>query len=135
MFHGREDAARSEHVLHGLLFALCAADASYLRAHPETPRLYESGVRYQAELPGREDWQTVPFALARGVADCEDLACWRVAELWVRDGVRALPRMTWRPKGPRGQWRLYHITVRWPDGHVEDPSRVLGMGRRRGSEG
>lgn len=126
LFRGPEDAARSERVLRGLLVALSAANCSYLKAHPETPWLYEAGVVYQAEEPGHEDWQTIPYVLDRGEGDCEDLACWRVAELRIRRGIRAVPRLTWRP---RVNGRLYHITVRYPDGRVEDPSRVLGMGR------
>lgn len=132
LFRGPGDLVRSERVLRGLLLALASADASYLREHPECPMLYESGVVYEPEEPGHEDWQTVPYVLARGEADCEDLACFRVAELRVRFGIRATPRLTWRPQ-PHG--RLYHITVQWPDGSWEDPSKILGMGKPRGRYG
>jgi len=117
--------------MRGLLMALAAADASYLRAHPETPPLYEAGVVYRPEERGQEVWQTIPFMLRRGYGDCEDLASWRIAELRVRDGIHAVPRLTWRPR-PHG--RLYHITVALPDGRFEDPSRVLGMGRHDDDE-
>src|SRR5262249_45709634 len=44
------------------------------------PPLYESGVRYQREV-GTENWTDVARTLELGYGDCEDLACWRVAEL------------------------------------------------------
>ena len=107
------------------------------------------------------------------VHNCEDLACYRVAELrelpwhyerqsklkgrteyadprypqersamaaskknqpwpgWerVRGGIRAKPFAKWR-RGPQGQYH-YHALVYLPDGRIEDPSLVLGMGRER----
>jgi hypothetical protein len=59
------------------------------------------------------------------VHNCEDLACWRVAELRTRFGIDARPTFTSqvRPDGSH----LYHILVRLPDGRIEDPSRRLGM--------
>jgi hypothetical protein len=59
------------------------------------------------------------------VSNCEDLACWRAAELNVRHGVAAAPTFVWR-KRPNGAY-LYHIQTIHPDGRVEDPSRALGM--------
>jgi hypothetical protein len=59
------------------------------------------------------------------VSNCEDLACWRAAELQVFEGIRAYPTFLWRAR-PRGG-ALYHIQVRYPDDRVEDPSRRLGM--------
>jgi hypothetical protein len=105
------------------------------------------------------------------VHNCEDLACFRVAELrelpwhyerqapwnksktecadprfpqgeaersasaakrpwpgWkkVKGGVRAKPFAKWR-RGPQGNYH-YHALVYLPDGRLEDPSLVLGMG-------
>lgn len=86
------------------------------------PMLYRSGVRYRREDPAvREEWRTVPEVLARGVGDCEDLACWRAAELCLQ-GEPACPYI-YRTKS--GGW---HVVVRRGDGSLEDPSRVLGMG-------
>lgn len=59
------------------------------------------------------------------VHNCEDLACWRAAELRVRYGIAAIPIFTCKPRANGGY--LYHITVQLPDGRIEDPSRRLGM--------
>ena len=88
----------------------------YLATHTGTPRLYASSVRYQRERGGRpEEWQSIPYALASGLADCEDLAAWRAAEI---PGARAV--VLHSSTG-------YHVVVRRPDGTTEDPSRKLGM--------
>jgi hypothetical protein len=76
------------------------------------------------EPPGREDWQDIPETIRRGDGDCEDLACWRAAELNVKQGIRAFPTFRWRV---RGTGTLYHILVQYPNGQIEDPSRMLGM--------
>jgi len=62
------------------------------------------------------------------VHNCEDLACWRTAELR-EDPVKPLaakPFAKWRRK-PDGAY-AYHALVLLPDGNLEDPSLVLGMG-------
>jgi len=108
--------------LRALLRVVFSLDVSYLRAHPEIPRLYASGVRYAREPdPSCEDFATTPVVLARGWGDCDDLAPWRAAELVVRDGIAARPELVSVRPG------LWHVVVR-RDGGVEDPSRVLGMG-------
>lgn len=106
------------------------------------------------------------------VHNCEDLACYRTAELrelpwhyerpapwdkkktesadprfpqgdaeraasaagkswpgWkrIKGGVRAKPFAKWR-RGPQGNYH-YHALTLLPDGRLEDPSLVLGMGR------
>ena len=108
------------------------------------------------------------------VHNCEDLACYRTAELrelpwhyerpskfaagktecadprfpqeesaiaaslkkqvwpgWkrVKGGIKAMPYAKWR-RGPQGQYH-YHAILLLPDGRLEDPSLVLGMGRER----
>lgn len=122
-------SARDRQVAHKsvchLLKALTLCDVDWLREHKEAPLLYKSGVHYEEEAPGRDDWQDIPTTLAMGYGDCEDLACWRAAELQVRYGIRAWPTFLWRRR-PRGGL-LYHIQVLHPDGRVEDPSRRLGM--------
>lgn len=110
--------------LRSLLAQLTIMDISYLRRHPETPALYESGVRYQREERGAEDWQTIPQVLRARSGDCEDLATWRAAELRVRHGIKAKAVAYGRRKPDHV---LFHIVVRYPDGHYEDPSRRLGM--------
>ena len=124
LFRG-EGTEESRRVLQIMLRNLMEIDEVHLLYHPETPGLYESGVRYMEEPPGQEDWYDIPTVLKLGYADCEDLACWRAAELRVRAGVAAMPvfKAFRRPNGSM----LYHIVVALPDGSEEDPSRLLGM--------
>jgi muconolactone delta-isomerase len=127
LFSGPLERARSGRALEIMLEALVALDLDYLQHHPETPTLYASGVRYEAEPPGREDWTDVLTTLRRGYGDCEDLASWRVAELQ-KQGIAARPVHRWRS---REGFTTYHILAQWPNGRIEDPSRRLGMGRSR----
>lgn len=95
--------------------------------NPGTPELYKSGCKYIREKEGEEVWPTIGEIIKEGGGDCEDLACWRVAELRSL-GVNARP--AWRhrrvrfPSGIEGI--LYHILVYTPKG-FEDPSKLLGM--------
>jgi hypothetical protein len=120
------------HVLCALLEALTTANVAYLLKHPHTPNLYESGVRYEEEPPGRDEWQDIPDTISRRTGDCEDLACWRVAELRVRGGQKhAMHGVTVAEiPGPDGKLvTTFHIRVVHENGATEDPSRVLGMNR------
>jgi hypothetical protein len=114
--------AKTDALVH-LLEALTAVNVSWLREHA-APWLYESGVRYEEEPPGRDEWQDIPETLLRREGDCEDLACWRLAELRARSGEHALPFVKRAVHGPR---TIYHVAVRRADGSLEDPSRILGM--------
>ena len=125
LFQGDHDVDQTIRAISHMMDALVAINVDYLRAHPEAPSVYQSGVRYQAEEEDEELWQDVPAALRQGTPDCEDLAAWRVAELIVREGVAAQPRVT-AARQPDGKW-LFHITVLRPDGAIEDPSAILGM--------
>lgn len=98
----------------------------WLRAHPGTPALYASGVRYRREPPGREEWEPIPVVLTKGWGDCEDLASWRAAELRVT-GEDPHARVHVYQSAPT----TWHVVVRRGDGSIEDPSRKLGM-RGRG---
>ena len=81
-------------------------------------------VCYRAEPLGQEIWQSIPALQMRGVGDCEDLACARVAErLSVGDACR--PGLKRQKRDDGGI--LYHVIVGNPDGTIEDPSAVLGM--------
>ena len=93
------------------------------------PGVYRAGLVYQREPLCRycEEWRDCLSVLEHGGGDCEDLACYRAAELQLR-GVRARPYVR-RPRLLPGGVLLYHIQVEWPDGRIEDPSRELGMGR------
>lgn len=112
------------------------------------PPLFASGVRYKEDPQGREDWRDVYAILERGFGDCDNLVCWRVGELRAA-GIRASPVIKWQhlpqalavqfgykaqthpgdPTGipPEGLW-LVHCCVRFPNGSVEDTSKLLGMG-------
>jgi hypothetical protein len=107
------------------------------------PPLYLSGAYYEEDPYGREDWRDVwscleKIASGHGI-DCDNCVCWRVAELRVA-GVAAEPVIKWqhlpcelaRSLGygaapEEGLW-LVHCCVRFPDGTIEDPSKLLGMG-------
>ena len=107
-----------------LLGALTRINVAYLTRHPATPALYRAGVRYRAERWRQEDWQDIPTTLKRRQGDCEDLACWRAAELRVAGdpGAQAVFRVRATNAGP-----LFHILVRHGSGRIEDPSKLLGM--------
>lgn len=93
------------------------------------PPLYSAGVKYTREPPGSEVWQSPYHAMGTKQADCEDLSCWRTAELWAAGETRA------RPTVKRISPRLRHILVQRADGTVEDPSLILGMHERRNPTG
>lgn len=118
------DSDARQRVLELLLEALIESNMAYLRTCPSIPRLYESGVVYVEEPEDRDHWQDIPETLGVGEGDCEDLACWRIAELRVRDDEAAQPFIS---KAVVGDKTIYHIAVRRVDGPIEDPSRMLGM--------
>jgi hypothetical protein len=82
------------------------------------PPLYESGIRYAREAPGRESWQFAHELLETREGDCEDLACYRAAELRL-DGEPAIAEVVRTPR------RSFHAVVRRADGRIEDPSKIL----------
>jgi hypothetical protein len=146
-FRGRDEQKLSNEILQIMLDALFRVDIAWLKAHPELPSIYaiarDAGfghlprpdkklgpggtwMRYEREPLGQEDWKDIPTCLADGFADCEDLACWRAAELVVRRGIAARPIASAKEMADGSL--LYHITVVYPDGTKEDPSKKLGMG-------
>lgn len=125
LFRRESERVFSEGVMQRLLDLMTEVDEHWLRTHPGGRPLYESGVRYSQEGRGDEVWQAVP--VIRDTADCEDLACWRAAELRVSGedpDARAVARG--KPLAPGRV--LYHVVVQRGDGTIEDPSRKLGMG-------
>lgn len=109
--------------------ALAIIDEIYLLENPQTPPLAKSGVRYQREVRAwgePERWQSIAEILASGVADCEDLAAARIAELRIRK-IPARPKVVPAGRAVNGRW---HIIVEIPTkkGAIRmDPSRELGM--------
>lgn len=107
-----------------ILEATVVIDQMFLKNY-RVPPLYMCGVRYRPEPDtGVEEFATIPVVLERKWGDCDDLACWRVAELR-EQGEKAKIRITWK-RQPSGLW-LYHVVVRRGNGSVEDPSAKLGM--------
>ena len=104
-----------------LLETLTRIDELWLRFHPETPALYEAGVRYRFERDDR--WVDWPVLLAEKWADCEDLAAARASELRAA-GVDATAKARLERASPGDV--LYHAIVLTPWG-IEDPSAELGM--------
>jgi len=127
--------AASERALDRWLEALAQQDEDYLRAHPDTPRLRASGVRYYHSGRGSrsgvvDEWMDIPEALHEGVTDCKSLSAWRVAELRVTGedlGARCGKRFAVVDDPDVGELMLYHVIVQRSDGRTEDPSAELGM--------
>jgi hypothetical protein len=222
MFRGDWDQIWSQMRMLWMMEALCRVNQTHLRQFEEFrkrglvergyPSVYRSGLHYETEK-GTEIWPDIPSCLmgtmGKGIypgpwCDCEDLACYRVAELrelpyhferpapwdktktevadprypqasnlspttkpnpfsappfskpnpfsaspssksnpfdeasgiatwpgWkrVEGGIKAKPFAKWR-RGPTGNYH-YHALTYLPDGRLEDPSLVLGMGREK----
>lgn len=124
-FKGRSD----------LDFALTLATAIALRelkANPWIPKLYKSGVRYQRDVcrapnvDGACERFLSPLQLLRErVGDCDDLAPWRAAERILAGDRKA------RAVAIRSPGIGWHVVVKRGNGTIEDPSRVLGMGKKK----
>lgn len=119
-----EGIRRGRKTLLWLMQALVEIDVLYLSDYRDTPPLYETDVIYQIE--SSEQWKDVPRIIEDGWGDCEDLACWRIAELRIK-GINARPYIKWQPSPRNPVMDRYHAVVKWPDGRIEDPSRSLGM--------
>lgn len=90
----------------------------------ELPPLYESGIVYRREAPGREWWESSLDMLGMAKVregDCEDLANYRAAELRYFDGEQA------RTVIKRTERGSFHAVVERADGSIEDPSRICIM--------
>ncbi len=125
LFEEDSDRWRSQTAVLWLLEALTQINITWLKAYPKTPTLYESKVIYFFDPRYLDAWKDIPTIIKDGQGDCEDLACWRLAEIH-KAGIRgARPFLRWR-KNPKGGY-TYHVLVRWPDGRIEDPSMALGM--------
>jgi hypothetical protein len=137
--------AFDEHAALRLLNWLAQENARILKARPDLPGLYASGVRYQREPD--ETWCDYLTMLAVGHEDCDGLAAARAGELLAR-GYRALspedPGYTWGhpqmrsieaqvlllTRSGRFEPGMYHCVVRYRLGgrwFRDDPSARLGM--------
>ncbi len=107
-------------VLRALLDCLVDISTAYLSYHPDTPALYDSGVRY-----GRtKTWYPTPTLFAMQFGDCKSLTAALIAEYRMK-GIDCSPVFRWvvNSHGVTD----FHILVQTPHG-FEDPSKVLGMG-------
>jgi hypothetical protein len=123
--------AASERVLDRWLESLTLQDLDYLREHPDTPRLYDSGVRYYHEGIV-DEYFDIPECLNETIADCKSLAAWLAAEYRFRGidpGARCCKKFALVEDPNVGSLLLYHIQVQRADGTIEDPSAVLGMNK------
>lgn len=107
--------------LYGHMLACVANLARRKNSGQPLPLLYQSGVRYEREPPGSEVWLLPHEAMILKAADCEDLACWLVAERHLA-GDHA-----WSVHVKFINPRLRHILALHKDGTIEDPSAKLGM--------
>jgi hypothetical protein len=132
-FNGQWDRHISDKAMRHLLECLVKLDVDYLHENPEAPLLYDATDRDGFRIYYRrvieqcqedDDWADIPTCLTLGYADCEDLVCWRVAELRVRFGIAADVDFKRTEDPNTGDW-LYHIFVRYPDGKTEDPSDIV----------
>lgn len=105
--------------LETLLTCLTRLDTIWLRYHPNTIPLYDTGVYYARTLV----WDTIPALYARGYGDCKSLSACRVAELR-RQGIWSRP--VFRHKR-RVNSTMFHILLMLADSSNEDPSKALGM--------
>ena len=109
-------------VIGAALEGLTSANQQFLRMHPRTPRLLESGVRYSWEPPGH-NWWTIPEVLIAGKGDCKDFSTYLAAELREYDGIP--PQQAYAYVYQTGP-QMFHAVTMTPWGLV-DPSKLLGM--------
>jgi hypothetical protein len=138
LFRADWDQARSQYCILWFLEALCRTNQSHIRQFKHLakeghvkpyPRLYKSGIHYERER-GTEEWLDIPTVLEGGSykgefpgpwGDCEDLACWRVAELRELEWHWAVPR-----RGKDGRIWIEHMdcAFRPPKGAQKVPGGI-----------
>ena len=97
--------------------ALVRANQEELKAKPQIPLLYESGVVYQEEPKGHEDWADIPTIMRLRWGDCEDLAGWLCAELRQVWGIPCRPFLRFRKRS--GNFH-YHALLILPNSYKWD---------------
>lgn len=120
LFTSNRDKTRSRRAILWLMESLVQINKAYIELN-NVPKLYDTDVIYQPETG--EEWKDVYNILKDGFGDCEDLSCWRTAELRAA-GINARPYIKWRKQD--GRW-IYHALVWTPGDKIEDPSLALGM--------
>lgn len=112
-------------LVRGLLAVIVVYNRALLRGGLQ--RLYETNTQYKEEKPGEDSFVDAATVVRRGHGDCAHLGAFRVAEL-LEDGEKASLRIKWGVQR-RNKPRPFHVEVRREDGTIEDPSRILGMGK------
>ncbi|VVB55231.1 Uncharacterised protein [uncultured archaeon] len=121
-FHPRASKTANAIALRALLDCLINLDVIILRAYPNTPKLYESGVFYKL-MPSEAPWDTTPIMFRRGFTDCKSLVAARIAELIIAGKV-AMPVF----RNIKDGWgTMFHILILHGNGQWECPSSILGM--------
>lgn len=113
-------------LISSLVCGMAAANAVIMRAG-KVPPLYESGIRYRQDPPGREVWLDCKAMLQIRFTDCNNLVAYRIGELSLL-GRKAYPVVTYQRNGRGGY--TYHVTLVETTGESareEDPSAILGM--------
>ena len=121
LFESPKDIPRSRKTLLKLMEVLTQINNDWLINH-KIPSLYKTRIIYKPER-STEIWKDIPSIMRDGFGDCEDLACWRIAELR-NIGVMAKPYIKWTDKNGASR---FHAVLLLPNGFIEDPSRSLGM--------
>lgn len=138
LFHRYPDNAqteaereRSETALKFLLDCLIGINTLFLRYHKHTASIYSRGaVKYVGE-EDTEEWLSIPAILAKGEADCEDLAAARAAELRVHDDINTHGYIDWRKKPSGGM--MYHALCWREKIGVNDPPGRKPRNAREGT--
>ncbi len=117
------DANKPEELLE--LLEVCVVYAArWFRENLWAPEIRESGVYYELEPPGLEQWLGPRELLRRGKGDCEDLAIYLAGWLRARKNIWARVVLK-RFEHEQHVW--YHAVVQLPSGEILDPSAWLGM--------
>ena len=90
------------------------------------PLLYQSGVRYHQEH-AEDAFQDCLSTYRRGFGDCDDLACWRAAELR-KQGSEARVEVQFLSIEPNDSGSpdfSFHAFVRRANGSIEDPTLLV----------
>ena len=116
-----------ERCIEAIANGLALVNVEYLNARPDTPPLYQSGVYYcdDRKFKSRDPWNDIPTTLEKGCGNCTALVAWRLAELW-RQGIDDAEADAIHQKLSNGN-TLFHLRIRYANGHIEDPSQQLGM--------
>lgn len=99
---------------------LALVDAVILRYYV-IPSIYSIKPAYR--IAPKETWKDIGALLTDRWGDCKDFVAWRLAELR-KQNVNAWAESIVQREGNR---LLFHTYIRFADGHLEDPARILGM--------